>query len=70
MLLLDEVTSALDLETEQQVLKNLTSRGLTCLVATHRPSVLNLCSRVYRVSDGTVTQLREDQIQSFVQYEA
>ena len=55
VLLLDEVTSALDMETEQQVLENLTRRGLTCIAATHRPSVLSLCSRVYQVKDGKVT---------------
>ena len=69
VMLLDEVTSALDLETERQVLKNLMGRGVTCLVATHRPSVLSLCARVYKVSDGTLQQLREDQIQALIQYE-
>lgn len=66
VLLLDEVTSALDFETEQQVLKNLMGRGVTCLVATHRPSVLSLCSRVYQVRDGSVQQLSEAQIQSLL----
>ena len=70
VLLLDEVTSALDLDTEQQVLKNLMNRGVTCLAATHRPSVLGLCSRVYKVSDGSITQLAEDQIQALMQFEA
>ena len=70
ILLLDEVTSALDLDTEQQVLKNLMSRGVTCLVATHRPSVLSLCSRVYKVSDGSVTELTPAQIQALQQFEA
>jgi len=70
VLLLDEVTSALDLETERQVLQNLTNRGVTCLVATHRPSVLNLCARVYRVSEGSVTQLQPEQIQELIRFEA
>ena len=70
VLLLDEVTSALDFETEQQVLKNLMGRGVTCLVATHRPSVLSLCSRVYQVRDGSVQQLSEAQIQSLLQFDA
>lgn len=70
VLLLDEVTSALDYETEQQVLKNLMNRGVTCLVATHRPSVLSLCSRVYRISDGSVSQLTEEQIRALQQFDA
>ena len=59
VLLLDEATSALDVSTERQVLRNLVQRrpNKTCIVTTHRPSVLNLCQRVYRVVDGTVTQL-------------
>lgn len=50
ILLLDEVTAALDLETEQKVLSNITQayRGRTCIVATHRQSVLPLCHQVYR----------------------
>lgn len=55
VMLLDEVTSALDYETEQKVLRNLMHRGVTCVVATHRPSVLSLCSRIYQVQEGRVT---------------
>lgn len=69
VMLLDEVTSALDYETERQVLKNLTRRGVTCIVATHRPSVLALCARVYRVSDGSVRPLTEAQIQTLMNFD-
>lgn len=62
VLLLDEVTSALDFETEQKVLSNLTRRGVTCIAATHRPSVLGMCSRVYRVRDGGVEILSQSEI--------
>jgi len=55
------VTSALDMATEEQVLHNLMELGLTCIVTTHRPSVLKMCSAVYRVEDHHVTPLsRED----------
>ena len=60
--LLDEVTSALDFETEQKVLSNLTRRGVTCVAATHRPSVLGMCSRVYRVRDGGGQELSRSEI--------
>ena len=45
ILLLDEATSALDVATERQVLRNIMHRhpNKTCIVTTHRPSVLNLC---------------------------
>ena len=58
ILLLDEVTSALDLETEQRVLENIAALpGKTCILSTHRPSVLGMCSRVYRVHEGTVEEI-------------
>lgn len=63
VLLLDEATSALDVATERQVLRNLVRHrpNKTCIVTTHRPSVLNLCQRVYRVMDGRVTALTEEE---------
>lgn len=63
VLLLDEATSALDIETERQVLKNIIQQrpNKTCIVATHRPSVLNMCQRVYRVIDTHVTSLSEEE---------
>ena len=62
VLLLDEATSALDVETERQVLRNIVQQhpNKTCIVTTHRPSVLNLCQRVYRVMDTKVTELDEE----------
>ena len=61
-MLLDEITSALDMETEQKVLQYLMNLGVTCIVSTHRPSVLTMCSRAYRVEDGRITQLSEEEI--------
>lgn len=61
ILLLDEATSALDVTTERKVLNNiiLNHPHKICIVTTHRPSVLNMCSRVYRVMDTRLTQLTE-----------
>lgn len=63
ILLLDEATSALDVTTERQVLRNIVQQkpNKTCIVTTHRPSVLNLCQRVYRVVDTRVTELTEEE---------
>ena len=51
ILLLDEATSALDPETEQRLLQGIASelRGKTLIFITHRPSVLEYCSRVLHV---------------------
>ena len=63
ILLLDEATSALDVATERKVLKNIMENhpDKTCIVTTHRPSVLNLCKRVYRVMNTTITELSEEE---------
>ena len=62
VLLLDEATSALDRETEKRVLKNLARRGVTCITATHRMSVLDLCHRVYRIREGGIDRLTSAEI--------
>ena len=63
ILLLDEATSALDVATERKVLRNIIQQrpNKTCIVTTHRPSVLNMCQRVYRVMDTKVTELSEEE---------
>ena len=68
ILLLDEATSALDVVTERNVLKNLMkedSRRI-CLLTTHRPSVLSMCNRVYRIADKKTTVIGEDEIQKLM----
>ncbi|MBE6127697.1 MAG: ABC transporter ATP-binding protein [Erysipelotrichaceae bacterium] len=63
ILLLDEATSALDVTTERQVLRNIMENhpDKTCIVTTHRPSVLNISERVYRVMDKKMTELSEEE---------
>ena len=55
VLIMDEATSALDAETEDRVLKNLMKSDMkrTCIITTHRPSMLKYCTRVYHLDkDG------------------
>lgn len=55
VLVMDEATSALDSETEGKVLTNLMESNplRTCIITTHRPSMLQYCDRIYRIdSDG------------------
>ncbi len=61
--LLDEVTSALDAETEQRVLQNLLSWNTrkTYIITTHRPSVLTMCHRVYRVHDNRLEEISPEE---------
>ena len=68
ILLLDEATSALDVATEREVLKNIMSDEYprTCIVTTHRPSVLNICERVYAIRDKKCIILSEKEINEMV----
>ena len=68
ILLLDEATSALDVDTERRVLKNIMENNSkrTCIVTTHRPSVLNMCDRVYRISKSKVNLVEESEIDRMV----
>lgn len=61
VMLLDEATSALDVETERRVLRSIMQKrkNKTCIITTHRPSVLSMCQRVYRVVEGRVVQIDE-----------
>ena len=56
MLLMDEPTSSMDLQTEHYFLKRmaLATRGQTVVVATHRLSVLDLVERVIVMDDGRI----------------
>jgi ATP-binding cassette, subfamily C, bacterial len=56
LLVLDEVTSALDPETERQVSSNIAALAgrTTVLAITHRPTFLDIADRVYCVADRTV----------------
>lgn len=59
VLLLDEATSALDAETEQKVIENIMAvkKNRTCIVTTHRSSMMQISDRVYRIADGKIKQV-------------
>ena len=59
VLIMDEATSALDKATEEQVLKNLMAadKKRTCIITTHRPSMLEYCNRIYELQEnGTLKE--------------
>ena len=60
ILLLDEATSALDIETEQKVLQNImqSQKGRTCIITTHRPSVLEISHRIYRIHHDRIKPVK------------
>ena len=68
VLLLDEATSALDMKTEQLLLENIQRfrEHRTCIVTTHRPSVLAICQRAYLLEDQTVALIGEEQLKQMM----
>ena len=56
VLLLDEVTSALDAATEKTVLERIAALpGKTCIAVTHRPAALELADHIIEVTDQGMT---------------
>ena len=60
VLILDEATSALDIDTEERVLKNIMKKekGRTCVVTTHRPSVLSVSDHIYEIRESHLKKLK------------
>ena len=58
IIVLDEATSAIDQDTERAIVDEIMAlRGdKTLIVITHRPAVAGRCERVFRLSQGEVTQ--------------
>lgn len=69
ILLMDEATSALDVATERRVLNCIMkdSYPRTCIVTTHRPTVLSMCSRVYAIREKQCVCLTREEIDRMVQ---
>lgn len=69
ILMLDEATSALDIETEKKVLNNIMkdSYPRTCIVTTHRPTVLKSASRVYAIRDKKCCLLSDEEVNEMLE---
>ncbi len=54
IVVMDEATSALDAKTEETVLENMMKAypNRTRIITTHRPSMLQYCTRVYRINEN------------------
>ena len=68
VLLLDEATSALDVATERKLLRNIMRKeqNRTCILTTHRPTVLTMCDRVYKIEDTRMDLVAEDQLEQMM----
>ena len=61
LLIMDEATSALDSDTEERVLRGLMESDgkRTCVITTHRPSMLKYCHRIYELQENGTIKVRE-----------
>lgn len=68
ILLMDEATSALDVDTERRILRNIMKDDYprTCIVTTHRPSVLTICHNVYAIRDQHCVLLSTEEIEAML----
>lgn len=70
ILLLDEATSALDMETEKRIFENIRAlNNKTCIVITHRLSVLPLCDTVFRLESGSLYEHSSADFTDFIEKE-
>jgi ATP-binding cassette subfamily C protein len=66
LLILDEVTSALDPETEEQICREVAALGgdYTVVAITHRPAWTAIADRLYRLDEGQVLPAETQQRQT------
>lgn len=62
ILILDEVTSALDPTSEQEIVQNIRGLGgqVTVIAITHRPAFVDIADRVYHLAHGKVSSVQDN----------
>ncbi len=67
-LLLDEATSALDTVTEHRLLQNIMQKRAagSCIVTTHRPTVLTICDKVYAIREKHCELLSSEDVEKIL----
>ena len=60
ILILDEATNALDINTEETILKNIieSSKDLTVIIISHRDSSLKKCSKIFEIINKNINRIK------------
>ena len=59
ILVLDEATSAVDLQTEEKIIKNINSLSKkTIIIISHRMSTIKDCNKIFEIKDNNLRQIK------------
>ena len=62
VIFMDEFTSALDLETEKEILQNLIKikKEKAIVIISHKSSTLKFCDKVFNIKNGRISKINEN----------
>ena len=66
ILVLDEATSSLDINTEQEIMKsiNLLTGSLTIIIISHRYSTLAGCNKIFQIKDNNILEVNPSEMKN------
>ena len=62
VLILDEATSGLDIDTEKRILKTIKRLNKTIIFVSHRVSALSFCDKIYNIEDNTIKTINTQKL--------
>ena len=65
LIILDEATSGLDFETENNVLKTIKKLRKTSIIVTHRLNELKDCDKIYMIENKKITLLKKNKLKEY-----
>ncbi len=65
LIILDEATSGLDYETENNILKTLKKLGKTSIIVSHRLNALKNCDKIYLIKNKEIILLKKNKLKEY-----